>query len=58
MIGDDGKGVAEAKLHSNGMGLGISGMKQRVKEFGGELRVRNAKPGTIIEAVLPVELDS
>ncbi len=58
-VGDNGKGVAEGitKLHSNGIGVGISGMRQRVKEFGGELRVRNAQPGTIVEATFTVELD-
>jgi hypothetical protein len=28
-------------------------MKQRAREFGGELRLRNADPGTLLELVIP-----
>jgi signal transduction histidine kinase len=28
-------------------------MKQRAKEFGGELRLTNAQPGTLVEIVIP-----
>jgi hypothetical protein len=28
-------------------------MKQRAKELGGELRVSNASPGTLVEVVIP-----
>jgi signal transduction histidine kinase len=28
-------------------------MKQRAKEFGGELRLTNAQPGTLVELVVP-----
>ena len=30
-------------------------MRQRVKEFGGELRIGNASPGTIVEVSVPIE---
>jgi PAS domain S-box-containing protein len=33
-------------------GVGITGMRERVKQFGGELRVLNADPGTLVEAVI------
>ena len=54
-VRDDGKGISEniAELRSDSIGVGIGGMKQRVKEFGGELRVRNANPGTIVEIIIP-----
>jgi signal transduction histidine kinase len=29
-------------------------MKQRVKEFGGTLRLQPTEPGTLVQAVLPV----
>jgi hypothetical protein len=28
-------------------------MKQRAKEFGGELRLSNARPGTLVELMIP-----
>ena len=28
-------------------------MKQRAKEFGGELRLTNTQPGTLVELVIP-----
>jgi len=28
-------------------------MRQRVREFGGEFRVSNANPGTLVEVVIP-----
>jgi signal transduction histidine kinase len=54
---DDGKGIADSIVGFQGgkIGIGISGMRQRVKEFGGELQLRNANPGTIVEAVIPMK---
>jgi signal transduction histidine kinase len=56
-VRDDGKGIPQEVIEfkPNSMGVGISGMRQRVKESGGELRMRNAKPGTIVEARVPIE---
>jgi PAS domain S-box-containing protein len=52
---DDGKGIDErvAELRPEKVGVGIGGMKQRALEFGGELRLRNASPGTLLELVIP-----
>ncbi len=52
---DDGKGIDErtAELRPEKMGVGIGGMKQRAKEFGGELRLTNANPGTLLELMIP-----
>lgn len=52
---DDGKGIDEriAELRSEQLGVGIGGMKQRAREFGGELRLRNADPGTLLELMIP-----
>lgn len=54
-VRDDGKGISEkiSELRPDSIGVGIGGMSQRAKEFGGELRVANAHPGTIVEAVIP-----
>jgi PAS domain S-box-containing protein len=52
---DDGKGINKriAELRPESIGVGIGGMKQRAKEFGGHLRLTNAKPGTLVELVIP-----
>jgi signal transduction histidine kinase len=52
---DDGKGIEPkvAELRPDSVGVGIGGMKQRAKEFGGELRLSNAAPGTLLEIVIP-----
>jgi signal transduction histidine kinase len=54
-VRDDGKGIGEtvAGLQPGSIGMGIGGMRQRVKEFGGELRVGNSNPGTLVEVVIP-----
>jgi PAS domain S-box-containing protein len=56
-ICDNGKGLDEKvmKLRPGTLGIGIGGMRQRVEEFGGQLRLTNANPGTIVEVVIPAE---
>jgi signal transduction histidine kinase len=56
-VRDYGKGIAEDVLNFRppSIGVGIGGMRQRVKEFGGELRLQNANPGTLVEAVIPLK---
>jgi PAS domain S-box-containing protein len=52
---DDGKGINQrvAELRPESVGVGIGGMKQRAREFGGELRLTNAEPGTLLELMIP-----
>jgi len=54
-VRDDGKGVAEqtAQLRPGSIGVGISGMRERARELGGELRMSNANPGTTVEVLIP-----
>jgi signal transduction histidine kinase len=54
-VQDDGKGVPEGivRFRPGSVGVGVSGMRQRVKEFNGELRVANVYPGTLVEVVIP-----
>jgi PAS domain S-box-containing protein len=54
-VRDDGKGIGKkiVDLEPDSVGVGIGGMKQRAKEFGGELRLTNANPGTIVELTIP-----
>ena len=55
LIRDDGKGIESpvAELRPGSIGIGIGGMSQRAKEFGGELRLRNSDPGTLVEVAVP-----
>jgi signal transduction histidine kinase len=55
MIRDDGKGIDEqvTQLRAPLIGVGIGGMRGRAKELGGELRLMNANPGTLVEVVIP-----
>jgi PAS domain S-box-containing protein len=54
-VRDDGKGIEEQviQLRPDSVGVGIGGMRQRVNELGGSLRLANANPGTIVEVVIP-----
>jgi signal transduction histidine kinase len=55
-VSDDGKGIDEdvVQFRPESVGVGIGGMRQRVTELGGTLRLVNANPGTIVEVVIPV----
>ena len=54
-VRDNGKGIGKnvAELRPDSVGVGIGGISQRAKEFGGELRVSNANPGTMVEVTIP-----
>jgi PAS domain S-box-containing protein len=54
-VRDYGKGVSpETRSHSSNLGMGITGMRERVRQFGGELTVTRAEPGTLVEAKIPL----
>jgi PAS domain S-box-containing protein len=56
-VRDYGKGVAHAtgsRERTSSLGVGISGMRERVRQFGGELTVTRAEPGTLVEAKIPL----
>jgi signal transduction histidine kinase len=55
-IRDDGKGLDEdvIDLRPGSVGIGLGGMRQRVKEFGGELKLQNVNPGTEVKIIIPV----
>jgi PAS domain S-box-containing protein len=57
-VRDDGKGVDKriTELQPDSVGVGIGGMKQRAREFGGELRLTNTHPGTLVELTIPLRL--
>lgn len=51
VITDNGVGIAEDAP----LGVGIPGMRTRLRELGGRLRVRVANPGTVVTASIPLE---
>jgi signal transduction histidine kinase len=55
-VRDNGVGVHEhsAQHRQGNTGVGLSSMRQRAKELGGEIQIRNASPGTIVELVIPI----
>ena len=56
-VRDYGNGLPQEKLgrvHSPTLGVGIGGMRERVRQFGGELTVSRAEPGTLVEARIPI----
>jgi PAS domain S-box-containing protein len=57
-VRDDGKGIEEQviQLRPESVGVGIGGMRQRVTELGGSLRLANVNPGTLVEVVIPAML--
>lgn len=56
-VRDYGVGVPRAITggsFSPRMGVGISGMRERLRQFGGELTVSRAEPGTLVEGKIPL----
>jgi signal transduction histidine kinase len=55
-IQDYGKGISAeiaSGKPSNLVGVGISGMRERVKQFGGQLLLSRTEPGTLVQARMP-----
>lgn len=56
-VRDYGKGIpseAVGKRSSSNLGVGVTGMRERVRQFGGELTLSRAEPGTLVEAKIPL----
>jgi PAS domain S-box-containing protein len=56
-VRDYGKGVTQGlgdRTRGSSLGVGITGMRERVRQFGGELTVTRAEPGTRVEARIPL----
>jgi signal transduction histidine kinase len=56
-ISDHGRGIPKAVLDSSpvskGTGVGIAGMKERVKYLGGRLEIESSEYGTKVKATIP-----
>ena len=59
VVSDDGKGIPEEVLTrfrgGAASGIGLAGMRERLAEFGGEIRVDSSSDGTTVEALIPTE---
>jgi len=57
-VGDNGAGIArERLLHlqtSDGSGVGIAGMRERVRELGGVFEIQSSDGGTTVAVTVPV----
>jgi PAS domain S-box-containing protein len=56
-IRDYGKGFPADVITPNGnktVGVGIAGMRERIRQFGGSLKVSRCEPGTMVEASVPL----
>ena len=57
-VEDNGKGIAEERLHlldasAGKIGVGITGMRERVRQLGGHLEIRSTRSGTTVCVILP-----
>jgi PAS domain S-box-containing protein len=56
-VTDHGKGIPREKLRApagTGLGVGLRGMRERVRQLGGDLEVQSNGHGTTISAMVPV----
>jgi len=54
-VQDQGKGISRerlAEIKSQGAGVGITGMRERIRQFGGELTIDSNALGTTIRTTL------
>jgi two-component system, NarL family, sensor kinase len=61
-IGDDGRGMRVRRRDAVGakssLGVGIPGMRIRLSQFGGSLRIRSNRRGTVVRAAVPRDVGS
>lgn len=55
-IGDDGRGISKETLKriaAGQSGVGVTGMRERVKQLGGTFQIHSKDPGTTLDVELP-----
>jgi signal transduction histidine kinase len=60
-VRDQGKGISPEELQrmrQGGSGVGIRGMRERLAQFGGELRIDSSPAGTQVSVTLPIPKDA
>jgi two-component system NarL family sensor kinase len=56
-VRDSGRGIPTEKLadaRSSSTGIGIRGMRERVRQFQGQMKIESTPAGTKISAILPI----
>jgi signal transduction histidine kinase len=59
-VEDQGKGMSLPLVDNEGerpavLGVGISGMRERVRTLGGQMQIRSGTGGTAVEVLFPIE---
>lgn len=59
-IKDDGRGIPQERLRSLNQGaadagVGLAGMRERIREFGGSLEIRSERAGVTVIVRIPIE---
>ena len=53
-VEDDGKGITLQNPSAIGSGVGLPGMRERLRRLGGNLQIHSNESGTQLRAVIPV----
>jgi PAS domain S-box-containing protein len=56
-VRDEGKGISPerlAEIQTQGSGVGIGGIRERLRRFHGEMRIESYGSGTIVSATIPI----
>ena len=56
-IQDEGKGISPARLaeiQSRGSGVGILGMRERLRQFHGDMKIKSGPTGTHVRVTIPI----
>ena len=58
-VSDNGRGIAQDRLRQlhgtdGNAGVGIAGMRERIRELGGQFKIDSGKNGTIVSVVIPI----
>jgi signal transduction histidine kinase len=56
-VRDDGKGISPerlAEIQSRGSGVGIGGIRERLHQFHGEMKIESNGSGTTVFATIPI----
>jgi two-component system NarL family sensor kinase len=57
-VEDLGKGIQSSRIGNGGEltpGVGISGIRERVRQLGGQMQIRSSESGTAVDVVFPLE---
>ena len=54
-VRDGGRGLDPAVLRGSTLGVGIAGMRERLRQLGGRVEMESGLPGTCLRAILPLD---